>query len=292
MTEPQQPNKTDWAKDTGQDQYGSWADLDLAGVIQRMRWIEPSSFLMGSPDNEEQRKDNERQYRVTLTQGYWLADTACTQELWLAVVGSNPSHFTKDPQNPVENISWEDSQQFCQRANALLVGFQLRMPTEAQWEYACRAGTTTPFHCGQQITTDQANYDGNYPDANGSKGKCRAYTIPVRSFAPNAWGLYQMHGNVWEWCQDWYGDYPTEAVIDPQGPSNGRDRVLRGGSWINLAQRLRCASRNHGMQVICNINGGLRLAVGQCLQVGKGTGKSQRKKTTEPFAKVAWNCPK
>ena len=134
------PSTCDWADDLGKDEYGSWADLNLAGVIQRMRWIEPGSFLMGSPGNEKQREDNERQYRVTLTQGYWLADTACTQNLWLAVMASNPSKFKNDPQNPIEGISWEDSQQFFKRANALIASFQLDLPTEAQWEYAAKLG--------------------------------------------------------------------------------------------------------------------------------------------------------
>ena len=117
------------------------------------------------------------------------------------------------------------------------------LPTEAEWEYACRAGTTTPFHFGETISTDQANYDGNFTYGNGKKGVYREKTTPVGSFPANAWGLYDMHGNVWQWCQDWYGDYPQKDVVDPQGPEKGEVRVLRGGSWISDPQYCRSAFR-------------------------------------------------
>ena len=234
-----------WACAWGQDRHGLWQAFAINGVRQVMRWIAPGEFLMGSPPEEAERYDDERQHQVTLSQGFWLAETPCTQELWQAVMGNNPSHFTKHLQNPVDQISWDESQQFCQRANALLHGLQLRLPTEAQWEYACRAGTSTPFSFGEQITTKQANYDGNYPYTDGPKGEYREQTVPVSEFEPNHWGLFQMHGNVWEWCQDWYGDYPSQAVIDAQGSAKGTGRVLRGGSWIDFAELLRCASRNH-----------------------------------------------
>ena len=118
-----------------------------------------------------------------------------------------------------------------------------RLPTEAEWEYACRAGTTTPFHFGETISTDQANYNGNFTYGNGKKGVYRKKTTPVGSFPANAWGLYDMHGNVWQWCQDWYGDYPQKDVVDPQGPEKGEYRVLRGGSWSNDPRYCRSAYR-------------------------------------------------
>jgi formylglycine-generating enzyme required for sulfatase activity len=115
--------------------------------------------------------------------------------------------------------------------------------TEAHWEYACRAGTSTPFHFGETISTDQANFDGNYPYNKGDKGKYREQTVPVQSLACNDWGLYEMHGNVWEWCADWYGGYPQSSVVDPIGPETGAGRVLRGGSWFNDGRFVRSADR-------------------------------------------------
>ncbi|MDP6190653.1 MAG: formylglycine-generating enzyme family protein, partial [Gammaproteobacteria bacterium] len=193
-------NPWPWAREIGVDDEGLWAEFAINGVGQVMRWIVPGEFVMGSPQEEAERDDDERQHQVTLSQGFWLAETACTQELWQVVMGNNPSRFTDNLQNPVEQICWDDCQQFCQRANALLEGLQLRLPTEAQWEYACRAGTSTPFSFGEQITTGQANYDGNFPYTDGPKGEYRRQTVPVSEFEPNHWGLLQMHGNVWEWC--------------------------------------------------------------------------------------------
>ena len=141
-----------------------------------MRFIQPGEFLMGSPESEKDRStngdDTETQHRVVLTEGYWLADTACTQELWGAVMGENPSNFKGDLQNPVEQVSWDDiTQKFLPRLNKLVPGLNLTLPTEAQWEYACRAGTTTVFSFGDRITPEQVNYDGNYPYADGKKGE-------------------------------------------------------------------------------------------------------------------------
>jgi formylglycine-generating enzyme required for sulfatase activity len=233
-----------WASAWGQDGYGLWQAFTLNGVRQVMRWIPPGSFLMGSPQDEPERHDEEIQHRVSLTQGYWLAESACTQELWQAVMGDNPSDFKDNPQNPVESISWNDCVRFFARANELLQGrLRLRFPNEAAWEYACRAGTDSPFWWGKDLTTDQANYDGNYPYAGGVKGESRGRTVEVLAFDPNPWGLYQMHGNVWEWCADWDGPYPAEAITDPCGPAEGQRRVLRGGSWFNDGRFLRSAFR-------------------------------------------------
>jgi formylglycine-generating enzyme required for sulfatase activity len=202
-------------------------------------YIPPGSFMMGSPKNEADRDNDESRHRVSLTQGYYMGTTEVTQGQWQAVMGRNPSEF-KDcgEECPVESVSWNDVLEFIRKLNQRESNYQYRLPTEAEWEYAARAGTTTPFSFGSTLGTDQANYYGN-----GSKGIYRRKTIPAKSFSPNAWGLYNMHGNVWEWCQDWYGEYPSGNVIDPQGSQSGDDRVLRGGSWSYEAGSCRSADR-------------------------------------------------
>lgn len=263
-----------WACAYGEDHDGLWQAFEVAGVRQVMRWIPPGTFLMGSPEGEAKRLDRERQHRVTLTQGYWLADTACTQALWQAVMGDNPSRFTEDQENPVERVSWNDiTDRFLPALNERIPGLQLELPTEAQWEYACRAGTTGPFAFGDQITPEQVNYNGNYPYAEGQKGQYRKKTVPVKALAMNAWGLYQMHGNVWEWCADEYADYPEGDAIDPKGPpalqdnKEGRQRVLRGGGWNFSGGYCRSALRNayrpDGRDVIFGLCG-FRLARAAC----------------------------
>ena len=235
-----------WACAYGEDRIGLWQAFEVAGVRQVMRWIPPGEFSMGSPKTEKERGSNEGQHHVVLTEGFWLADTTCTQALWQAVMGENPSNFKDDPQNPVEQVSWLDiTDEFLQKLNALAPGLQLELPTEAQWEYACRAGTTTPVSFGEQITTDQVNYDGNYPYADGKKGEYRKKTVPVKGLPANAWDLYQMQGNVWEWCADGFGDYPLGEAKDPEFPQEkSTQRVLRGGSWIHRGRYCRSAARN------------------------------------------------
>jgi formylglycine-generating enzyme required for sulfatase activity len=182
-----------------------------------------------------------------------------TQKEYQAVMGTNPSNFKGD-NLPVESVNWFDAVNYCNarsRKEGLTPAYTVsgenvtwnrgangyRLPTEAEWEYACRAGTSTPFSTGSNITTSQANYDGNYPYNNNSNGPYREKTTNVGSFSPNAWGLYDMHGNVWEWCWDWYGDYSAGAQTDPSGAAPGSYRVLRGGSWNFIAQYLRSAYR-------------------------------------------------
>ncbi len=240
----------------GDDEYGLWAELHLplAGaeqpVIQRLRWIEPGTFLMGSPEDEPERLDWEGpRHLVTLTRGYWLADTACTQALWRAVLGDNPSHFTGDLERPVDQVSWRRVQDFLRALEALVPGVRADLPTEAEWEYACRAGTDTSFSFGSTITPAQVNYDGNYPYAGGANGLYRETTVPVKTLPANPWGLYEMHGNVWEWCADGQRDYTPDPVDDPTGPLTGDEtpRVVRGGSWFSIARLARSAYRyRHG----------------------------------------------
>jgi formylglycine-generating enzyme required for sulfatase activity len=212
--------------------------------------------------DEKDRDDDEKLHRVTLTQGFWLADTACSQELWEAVIGENPSQF-KGLDRPVEQVSWDDCQKFIDSVNRRSDGLNLRLPTEAEWEYACRAGTATPFSFGDNITPAVVNYNGNYSYASGAKEEYREETVDVKLLPHNPWGLYQMHGNVHEWCADWFGDYPEGEVIDPVGPDTGGSRVLRGGSWALLGRYVRSASRSFAPPGYRYDSFGFRLARGQ-----------------------------
>ena len=216
----------------------------LGNARQAFRWVAPGRFLMGSPPGEAQRGSAETLHEVTLSRGFWLADTTCTQAFWLAVSPANPSHFQAQANNPVENVAWHDAQRFIAELNRRLPGLPARLPTEAEWEYACRAGTTTPFSFGEQVTPAQVNYHGDHPYADGLGGLHRQGTVPAGSLPANPWGLYEMHGNVWEWCADWYAEYPTEVQIDPRGPSFGKMRVLRGGTWSDPARYARSATRS------------------------------------------------
>ncbi len=257
---PAAPARERWMSNEGTDNFGRWAEFEVRGIVQRMRWITPGEFWMGSPETEKQRRANEQRHRVIHTQGFWLADTACTQALWQAVGCSNPSEFTGYPLRPVEQVSWAAVQQdFLPRLNILVPGLDLCLPTEAQWEYACRAGTTTPFSFGENLFTAQANFDGNHPYVNAAKGGYRVATVPVKSLPPNAWGLYEMHGNVWEWCADGYGPYGADDAIDPKGVAGAASRVLRGGSWGNSAQNLRQAFRHDSLPSVRRDSIGFRV---------------------------------
>jgi len=239
-------------------------------------WVPPGEFLMGSPDDESERFDDEGpQRRVTISKGFWMGKYPVTQAQYQQITGDNPSYF-KDgkifgfggrarPDCPVESVSWNEAKAFCGKLQGRLAGdmraLTARLPTEAEWEYACRAGTTTAFHYGDSLGATMANFDGNYPYGGGRKGEYRQMTVPVGSFKPNAWGLHDMHGNVWEWCEDWYGDYPSEPVTDPEGPGSGSSRVLRGGSWCNDARDCRSANRNVFAPGLPNFNFGFRVVV-------------------------------
>ncbi len=252
-----------WAEVIGQDRYGLYADLNLNGIVQRFRWIAPGTFMMGSPASEPERLRWETQHEVTLTQGYWLADSACTQALWRAIMDDNPSEFKDDLNHPVENVSWNDSQRFIERLNTNFTSLDVRLPTEAEWEYACRAGTNTPFSFGDNITPEKVNYNGNHPYVGDKKDIYREKTVPVKSLPVNPWGLYEMHGNVWEWCEDWFGDYPNEAVVNPTGAETGDVRVMRGGSWHNYAGGTRSAKCHWNAPDLRIKFIGFRLALGR-----------------------------
>jgi formylglycine-generating enzyme required for sulfatase activity len=249
----------------GDDEYGLWVEVEIAGIVQCFRWIEPGEFWMGSPGDEAKRQEREGpRHTVRLTAGYWLADTACTQALWQALMGKNPSQFKEDPLNPVEQVSWNEVQAFLEKAQSILPGVRVELPTEAEWEYACRAGTETPFSFGTTISPAQANYDGRYPYGGVHKGPYRQKTVPVKSFVPNAWGLYEMHGNVWEWCADGPREYDREVHANPRGPEadgNYHPRIMRGGAWHLAAGWLRSAFRPKGYRNFRSDYVGFRLSL-------------------------------
>jgi len=208
-------------------------------------WIPPGTFLMGTPKGEDRGQIvyDETQHKVTLTRGFYMGVYPVTQEQWQEIMGNNPSKFKGEKNLPVDTVSWDDCQEFLKKLRGKDKK-PYRLPTEAEREYACRAGTTTPFHFGETISTDQANYDGNHVYGNGKQGVYRGKTTPVGSFPANAWGLHDMHGNVLQLCQDWLGDYPHKDVVDPQGPEKGKERVVRSGSWYGDPHYIRSAFRH------------------------------------------------
>jgi len=250
-----------------------------ANEIPEMVLIKGGTFTMGSLSEETNSFHDERpRHEVTLT-NFNISKYEITQKEWKDVMGDNPSNFIGD-NLPVEKVNWYDALVFCNKLsvkNGLTPAYSIlgstdtsdwgtipvypeinaawdaveivneangyRLPTEAQWEYACRAGTTTPFNTGENITTDQANYNGHYPYKNNPEGIFLETTVEVGTFKPNAWGLYDMHGNVWEWCWDWHARYAEDTQKNPQGAIIGAYRVARGGSWNNNARFLRSAAR-------------------------------------------------
>jgi len=257
-----------WAMTGGTDRYGRWAAFEVNGVQQRMRWILPGKFDMGSPQNEVGRYENEAQHEVTLSRGYWLGETPVTQALWVAVMGENPSHFRgaqpEDLERPVEGVSWNDSQEFLERLNQWVGRLFARLPTEAEWERACRGGTMGATWVGELSGTERAPeldaiawYGGN------SNGK----THPVGRKRANPYGLYDMLGNVWEWCADVGSselpEYRGLPDTDPVATGRGSYRVYRGGWWLSSARDVRAARRYASPREYRDDNLGFRLAVGQ-----------------------------
>ena len=233
---------------------------DVQALLPRFEVIPAGRFVMGSPPTEPESKQDEVQHQVRLTRPLLLAATEVTQALWEAVMGQNPGYFAGCPDCPVDRINWYDALTFCNRLSRLRgltpaygrEGDRIlwnpeadgyRLPTEAEWEYACRAGTTTAFHTGDCLDPELANFDGYQPLAGCYGGLSRGEPIAVGNLTANRWQLYDMHGNLAEWCWDRYGPYPTTDTTDPRGPEAGPLRVVRGGCWQNSSQRCRSANR-------------------------------------------------
>ena len=241
-------NEKDITKEpTKKESSGKEEITDLGKDVKlEMILIPAGKFVMGSPASEKGHRVNETQHEVTLTKPFYMGKYEVTQEQWDAVMVNNPS-FYRGPKLPVTSVSWENCQEFIKKLNAKTSG-GYRLPTEAEWEYSCRAGTTTAYSNGDSITKNDSNVEG-------------LSTKVVGSYKPNAFGLYDMHGNVWEWCEDWKVDYPKEAVIDPKGPEAGKNRVLRGGSFTGVGMHSRSANWFDNLPSTWNIDYlGFRLA--------------------------------
>ena len=235
---------------------GTWKEKVFKKPTIAWVSIPAGTFTMGSPTSEVDRSSDETQHQVTLS-AFKMSKYEVTFEqydLFCEATGrSKPDDGGWGRGNrPVINVSWYDASAFAEWMGC-------RLPTEAEWEYAARAGTTTPFSTGNNLTTSQANYHGYYPYNNNAEGEYRRKTLPVGSFAANAYGLFDMHGNVWEWCSDWYGAYSASAQTNPKGASSGSYRVLRGGSWYSYARFCRSAYRDSYTPDFRLINLGFRL---------------------------------
>jgi formylglycine-generating enzyme required for sulfatase activity len=247
----------------------------------KMAYVPAGKFQMGSPSAEAERTDEELLHEVTISQPFYMGIYEVTQRQFQALLPAPRPIFTPQrgggPDHPMENLRWDQAVAFCQALSNLpgeqKTGRHYRLPTEAEWEYACRAGTTTPFAFGKSLSSKQANFNGLFPYGGVDKGPYLRKTMKVGSFAPNAWGLYDMHGNVAEWCSDFYDKdyYKKSPALDPHGPLNGvlsTDyngfyRVIRGGSWLDDARACRSAYRYRamphepnrliGVRVVCNV---------------------------------------
>jgi formylglycine-generating enzyme required for sulfatase activity len=246
--------------------------------------IPAGEFVMGSPATEAEREPGEDQHEVAITRPFYLGAYTVTQGQFQNVMGKNPSFFQPknggSPDHPAEQVRWGDAREFCARLSALpeekKAGRTYRLPSEAEWEYACRAGTTTPFNVGAALSSTQGNFNGNFPYGGAEKGPFLGRTAKVGSYAPNAWGLYDMHGNVYEWCNDWYDpDYYKKSPKDnPKGPEKGVVAtgfgsnsyvVVRGGCWLDEGRACRSARRFRlqqsepyrwtGFRVACDVAG-------------------------------------
>lgn len=237
--------------------------------------IKGGGFQMGSPASEAWREKDERRHNVTVSD-FYLSKYEVSQREYRALMGGQSFAFNGG-ELPADSVSWYDAVRYC---NALSVKEGLtpaytvngnnvswnrgadgyRLPTEAEWEYACRAGTAAPFSTGANVATDQADYYGSYPYADFPTGEYRGKTVPVSSFAANPWGLHNMHGNVWEWCWDRYGEYGADGQKDPAGPRSGRYRVMRGGGWNDFGKHLRSAYRAATPPALRLYNVGFRVA--------------------------------
>jgi sulfatase modifying factor 1 len=271
------PETPAWADTFGVDTFGVFAGITVAGVPQMLRWIEPGNFLMGSPENELGRYDDEGpQHEVTIPHGFWVGQTPVTQEFYETVAGKNPSHFEGDARRPVENVSWRDAVAFCDKLNNLLPecgDMHARLPSEAEWEYACRAGTTAALHNDKPLTSETGACP-NLDEVAWYHQNSKSTTHAVGAKLPNRWGLYDMLGNVWEWCEDqWHSNYegaPDDGSAWCGEDTEGAYRVTRGGCWLSYARYCRSAYRigwlpgfrrqDLGFRLVlaARVNGGIR----------------------------------
>lgn len=294
---------------------GERKTVDVDGLEIEFRWCPPGTFIMGSPISESGRKADEKQHEVELTKGFWIMETQITVGMFKAFVKdsgyqskgltpyglsegkwkqnagyswSNPG-FAQDDNSPVICISWRDAMAFSKWLGGKLDA-KVKLPTEAQWEYACRGGSKTAYFWGNALNGDKANCNGAYPCGTTVKGPYLEKTVPVRSYQRNAWGIYDMHGNVWEWCLDGYADYPVDKVTDPLEQGKGTNRVFRGGSWSYYAERCRSAYRASFAPVIRLPNLGGRCVVIPTAEVSAAPVKvSIEKKPGERMVKVVNN---
>jgi len=248
-----------WADDWGHDPLGLWVSIRIPGteITQRFRWCPAGDFMMGSGDTDPQAYGDEKpRHRVSFATGFWMADTTCAEALWAAVMGDPPGH-TWGPAFPITNVNWNQAQDFIRKLRNRLPGLPLALPSEAEWEYACRAGTETPYSFGTRITKKQVRYG----DQQGP--------VPVGSLPPNPWGLHEMHGNVDEWCEDDWRDNHRDAPPDgaPRRDAGERagdaGRVIRGGAWLFVARDVRSAYRLGDRPEHRNRNLGFRFALVQ-----------------------------
>ncbi len=282
-------------------------------ISMKLAYIPPGVFQMGSPLSEQEQfnKDNvddwaaqEIQHEVSLTNGFYMGAYPVTQEEYENLMGKNPSFFSASGKGkdkvagldtrrfPVEWVSWDDATEFCKKLSQK-EGKAYRLPTEAEWEYACRAGTTTAFNFGHTISTDQANYDGRFVFGNGKKGVNRERPTPVGSFPANAFGLYDVNGSVWQWCQDWYGEdyYQKSPKIDPVNENAGKQksRVLRGGSWHNGPTGARSAARFLAPPGLRNWNYGFRVVAAVTLATDKAKSSPAESEKNNPSGEPITN---
>ena len=238
--------------DVIEDEVGENRTFTVNGVSFTMVAVKGGTFTMGATNEQTGAYSDESPTHLVTLSDYYIGETEVTQELWQAVMGSNPSDFTGNLQRPVEKVSWNDCQTFITKLNAL-TGETFSLPTEAEWEYAARGGNKAQgyLYSGSNTIGDVAWYTSNSSST----------THPVKTKQPNELGIYDMSGNVWEWCADWFGSYSSSAQTDPVGPSSGSDRVLRGGSWINIAAYCRVAIRVRNAPTSVNYIYGLRLSL-------------------------------
>jgi formylglycine-generating enzyme len=253
LAELAEPGKPEWASNYDRDRHGWYATVTLGKAAFLLRWVPAGRFVMGSPLDEAGRDGDETPVEVTLSRGFWLAETETTQRQWYELMGTQPSYRVGDD-HPVERVSWVDANAACTELNRRVAGLYARLPSEAEWEYACRAESSAPFSSFQGGLTHIYAESVAWLRSNSTSHE------KVRQRLPNRLGLYDMHGNVWEWCNDHYSLYSPLPIIDPVGTAS-RTRVIRGGSWGDSADRCRAANRQHAAETMTSAYLGFRIVV-------------------------------